>query len=112
MATVNLTPDTASQGGVAVTETTMAVADNYFVRNSGKLILYFRKTGAGAATITFVTPQTPSGLALADQTVNVPASTGSVAVVLKNRRAFNDASDDVEFTTDDDTGLSVRVIDQ
>lgn len=109
MANVTLTPTKATKDGVASSTQAMDAADTYFVRNNGRTVLHFVKTGAGAATITIVSPGTVGGLAIADQTVNVPGSTGDVWVKIP-KGLFNNGDGDVEFTTDEDTGLTVEAV--
>lgn len=105
-----LTPTPAAQGGTTAAPTAMDAADTYIVRNNGRVLLHFVKTGAGAATITIQTPKTVNGLAVAEETVAVPATTGNVWAGPFNPNTFNDASGDMRFTTDEDTGITVEAI--
>ena len=107
MADVVITPVVAAQGGIAAVPQTMAAADNYIVRNNGRVVLFFRKTGAGAATITVVSPKVVSGLAVAEQTFNVPATTGEVWAGPFNPDTFNDNSGDIDVSTSEDTGITM-----
>ena len=111
MGDVTLTPLQAVPGGVdGSSPQTMAAADNYIVRNDGNVILHFVKAGAGEATITVVTPATPAGLALADLTFAVAASGGDVYAGPFNPEFYNDASGDMDVSTDEDTGITVEAI--
>jgi hypothetical protein len=110
MADVIVTPIKANDIGVSPSPQAMSTADTYYVRNNGKVVLHFLKTGAGAATITITTPKTVGGLAVADRTLNVAATTGDEFISFTNRDLYNDASGDLEFVTDQDTGLTVDAI--
>lgn len=110
MADATLAPTAAAPGGTAASPTSMDAANNYIVRNNGRVLLHFVKTGAGNATITIVTPGTVGGLAIADQTFTVPASTGNVWAGPFSPSIYNDASGDMDVSTDEDTGITVEAI--
>jgi len=110
MGDVRLTPQDIGSTVVTVTRTAIATGNTYQVRSDGHVILNFRKTGAGAATITVVTPETRAGLAVADKTITVPATTGDVAWCGREKETFTNSSGDVEFTTDEGTGLTCAVM--
>jgi hypothetical protein len=84
----------------------LSTSDTYRVNNDGKLILHFKKTGAGACTVTIITPSTVGGLAIADKTVNVPATTGDVMISDLDPAVFNGGQPYLEFTLSEITGLS------
>ena len=107
MATVNITPTKIDKDGEAESFQAMITADSYFVRNDGRTCLHFKKTGSGNANITVVTAKTVKGYAVADQVVVVPATTGDIIMAPIDRDLFNDANGDVNFTTDEETGLTV-----
>ncbi len=109
-AVTRLTTQSASKSGVTPTRWTMASSETYKFRNDGRVVLLFEKTGAGACTVTLVTPGTAGGLAIADQTVSVIASTGDTAVGPLPTSLFNDSSGDVSFTLSDTVGLSVAIL--
>ena len=106
MAVVALTPLKIDRTGPAPTRTALSIANTYTVRNDGRVVLHFLKTGAGAAVITVTTPATPGGLALADLTKTVPATTGDVFLGPFPPALFNDPSGDLVFATDEDTGIT------
>ena len=110
MAIVVVTPVLAAPGGIAAAPITMAIADNYAVRNNGRVLLFFRKTGAGAANITLVTPKTVSGLAVAELVFVVPATTGEVWAGPFTPETFNDPSGDLDVSTDEDTLLTMDAV--
>ena len=109
MADVRLTPQDLDTAGQAVTRTALATADTYQVLMSpGGTVINFVKTGAGDATITVVTPNTVDGLAIADRTIVVAASTGDVVAEFFPDDYAN-GSGDLEFTTDDEAAITAAV---
>jgi len=107
MADVVVTPIKLDKDGAAEAFVAVATGNTYKVRNNGRTVLHFKKTGAGAANITIETPKTLRGYAVADQVVIVPATTGDILMAPTDRDLFNDPSQDVNFTTDEGTGLTV-----
>jgi len=110
MAIVVITPTKITEKGVAESFQAMVTTDTYKVRNGGRMLMHFKKTGAGAANITLMTPKTVAGFAVADQVIVVAATTGDLMSAPINEDLFNDASGDVSFTTDNDVGLTVAAI--
>ncbi len=110
MADVPLTPTLSTQAGVAATPTAMAAADNYIVRNNGRVLLHFVKTGANPATITVISTKTEGALAVEDQTFVVPATTGDVWAGPFNPGTFNDPSGDMDVATDEDTSITIEAV--
>ena len=110
MATIVITPKKITVSGDSETFQAMLTTDTYKVRNGGRMLLHFKKTGAGVANVTLVTPKTVAGFAVADQVIVVPASTGDVMSAPINEDLFNDAVGDISFTTDNDAGLTVAAI--
>jgi len=110
MGDVTLAPTAAVPTGIASSTQAMAIADNYIVRNNGRVLLHFVKTGAGAATITVVTPNTVGGLAIAEQTFVVPATTGNVWAGPFDPGIYNDASGDLDVSTSEDTAITVEAV--
>ncbi len=110
MADVTLAVQSVGPAGVTPTRNAVATGNTYKVRNSGRIALLFEKTGAGAAVITVQTPATVAGLAVAEQTINVPATTGDVTAAKFPPAIFNDGNGDLNFTTDEGTGLTCAVL--
>lgn len=75
----------------------LTASETYKFRNNGRVFLHFKKSEATAASIVIVTPHTVAGLAVADLTVAVPASTGDVMIGPFPPAIFNDSSGDVSF---------------
>ncbi len=110
MANVILVPTVSVAGGIAAAPVSMATADNYIVRNNGRVLLHFVKTGANPATITIVTPKTISGLAVVEQTFVVPATTGDVWAGPFPRDTYNDNSGDMDVSTSEETAITVEAV--
>jgi len=110
MGDIRLTPQDVGSSEVTVTRTPISTGNTYQVRNDGHVILNFRKTGAGNATITVTTPETRAGLAVADKTFTVLATSGDVAWSGREVQTFTNSSGDVEFTTDEGTDLTCAVM--
>ncbi len=108
---VRVTVEQNLKSGLTATYTASGLlsTNTYKVRNDGKVLLHFKKTGAGSCTVTITTPNTSQGLAIADQTVSVPATTGDVFIGPLAPSLFNDGSSDVAFTISDTVGLSFAV---
>jgi hypothetical protein len=110
MADVRLTPQDLSTTGATTTRTAISTGNTYKIRiPPGGVVLNWRKTGAGTATITIQTPGTVDGLAIAERTVSVPATTGDVWGAYKKGQGYDDSSGDLNFTTDEGTGLTCAV---
>jgi len=111
MADVRLTPQTLVPTGVTPSYTgSLDTANTYQVRNTGRCLLHFKKSGAGDCTVTITTPATKGGLAVADQTVVVAATTGDEMIGPFPPSIYNNTIGDVEFTCSEITGLTVAVI--
>ena len=109
MADARLTPQDLDTTGQAVTRTALATADTYQVLLSpGGTVINWVKTGAGAATITITTPNTVDGLAIADRTITVAATTGDVVAEFFPEDYAN-GDGDLEFTTDDEAAITAAV---
>lgn len=111
MADVTLTPQQCGIAGITPSYTgSLSAANTYLVRNSGKVFLHFKKTGAGDCTVTLQTPITVEGLAVEEPTVTVPATTGDKMIGPFSPAVFNDQNGDLKFTLSEITGLSVAVV--
>lgn len=85
-------------------------SDTQTFTNDGRTILHFKKTGAGNATVTVTVTGTSQGLAVANLTVTVPATTGDVFTGPFPTSLFNDTSNNVSFTVSDTVGLSFEIL--
>lgn len=110
MANVRLTPQNVLEVGLTATYTGALLTTNtYQIVNDGRVILHFKKSGAGSCAVTIVTPGTVGGHAIADQTVTVPATTGDVFCGPFPPSVYNSAGD-ISFTASEVTGLTVAVL--
>lgn len=111
MADVRLSPQTLADTGITPTYTgSLATTNTYKVRNDGRTFLHFKKSAAVNCTVTIQTPKTVNGLAVAEQTVVVPASTGDKMVGPFAPSVYNDGLGDLNFTLSDVDGLTVAVV--
>ncbi len=110
MGDVTLAVQSAGPAGVTPTRNAIASGNDYKVRNNGRIALLFEKTGAGDATITIVTPATLGGLAVTDQVITVPATTGDVTAAKFPPAIYNDGNGNLSFSTNEGTGLTCAVL--
>lgn len=117
MADNRLTSESVSRSGLAATYHSagagagqLNVTDTYLVNNDGRVILHFKKSGAGACVVSIDTPHTVDGdLAVPPRTVTVPASTGDVFIGPFPTGIYN-TGHDLRFTLDNITGLTCAVL--
>lgn len=112
MATVRWTPQDAASGS-DITPTrngSLSTSDSYVFANDGKVILLAEKTGASDCTYTVTTPKTLGGLALADQTGTVAASTGDKIIGPFEPSTHSDSNGDVTIAFSNIAGLTVAVV--
>ena len=110
MATVNLAVEQITRAGTDLTDTgSLSTGNTYTFPNDGQTFLHFKKSGAGACTVTIVTPKTIGGMAVADLTVSVPASTGDKMIGPFPPDLFNDSAGLCSFTLSEITGLTVAI---
>lgn len=107
MADVNLAVETINRAGLNAADTALATADDYFFPNDGRTFVHLKKTGANPANVTFVSPATRGGLAVADLVVVVPATTGDLMVGPFPPGVFGST---VEFATDEETAITAAVV--
>lgn len=100
----------AAPDGETSVPVSMATADNYLIRNNGRVLLYFAKTGANDADITILTPKTIGGLAVADQVFTVPATTGKIWAGPFPPDIYNNAAGDMDLTTDEETAITIEAV--
>lgn len=113
MATIALSSQKVAAPGSELNPsyTAIATGNTYTFPNRRRTILHLKKTGAGAATITFVTPATIAGLAIADPTYIVAATTGDEMIAIGKLQAiYNDGTGLASFTTSEGTGLTGAVV--
>ena len=118
MSDVTLAVQQITRAGVAPTHVAsgasplLNTSDTFKFNNTGKEVLYFKKSGAGACTVTIKTPGTVDGLAVAERTITVPASTGDVMVGPFPPAIYNTPGTNMAegFTVSEVTGLTVALL--
>lgn len=110
MATVTLSAQTVDKDGLsAATYTAIDATDTYSFRNTDKSILHFKNTST-ESTVTLDTPVTSGGIAVANPTVTVPATTGDVFVAMLPLSVFNSSAGLATFTQDVASGVTVALL--
>ncbi len=111
MADRRLTPEPIPAAGLAATYLSdLLTADTHQISNDGRVILHFKKSGAGSCTVTVLTARTIGGLAVADPTKTVPATTGDLFIGPFPAGLYNNGDGDVEMTVSEVTGLTLALI--
>lgn len=111
MADVRITPQKLLPTGVTPAFTGSLLTTNvYVVRNTGRCMVEVKKSGAGACDVTIDTPGSVGGLAIAQQVVNVIATTGDKMIGPFPPNIYNDGSGDVRITFSEITGLTMAVV--
>jgi len=110
MSDVTLTPQNAVASGITPTRTgSLSTENTYYVPNDGRVILMFQKSEAVAATIAIPSTATLGGLAVADQSITVAATSGDVVCGPFPPSIYN-SSGNLSFTTSNAAGLTVAVV--
>lgn len=89
----------------AYTTGVVAATSTYVMKNDGRTMFRFYKTGAGACTVTVTATGYIKGAKAADWTFSVPASTGDVYVGPFEPLLFNDAYGDMRFSLSEATAI-------
>ena len=111
MAEVRIDVEKIVPGGLAATYTgSLSTSNTYLVKNNGRTFLHFKKSAAVDAVVTVETPITVDGLAVAERTITVPATTGDRFIGAFPTRVYNDSVGDLRFTLDDVDGVTVAVL--
>lgn len=125
MATVTLSVQDITRAGVTTTYTTngaspaLNTSDTFTFTNTGKEYVIFQKTGANPCTVTFDTPGTIDGLAIAQRTVTVDAGSGDAIATTSVEICgpfppanYNSPGTSMlsGFTLSEVTGLNCRVV--
>jgi hypothetical protein len=103
---IRITPARVVRAGLTAAYTTGVIAgtSTYVMRNDGRTIFRFYKTGANPCTVSF-TAYNLRGLAVAAATVTVPASSGDVFAGPFEPGVFNDAYGDLRFSLSEATAI-------
>lgn len=113
MGDIRLTPQKILKSGITPSYTgPLSLTDTYLIRNTGRMVLHFKKTEAVDANLVIETPMTVDGLTVQEQALEVLATTGDKIVGPFAPSIFNDAVGDVRFTVSDNiAGLVVAALD-
>lgn len=108
MAIISKPVEQATRGGLVATYNAgLTTTDTYTVPNNGKTALHFKKTGAGACTVTIVVTETVDGIAVPNRTVTIPATTGDKFIGPFPKAVYGDP---ISFTLSEVTGLTFAVL--
>lgn len=111
MSEVTLTPQGLAPTGITPSYTgSLLTTNTYLVRNNGRVMLHFKKSGAGDCTVTIDTPGTVGGLAIAQQTITVAATTGDKMIGPFPSSVYNNSAGNLSITLSEITGLTVAVV--
>ena len=105
MATLAVT--SISRSGIDLTLAAAAAGGDEFPNDGQTFVVIHNAHGSAARTITFVTPQTIDGLAVADRTVTVNAGVRKLVGPFQTG-AYNNANDRVGMTYSD-SGADINV---
>ncbi len=110
MGDVTLTVQSGLPAGITPTRTSIATGNTYKVRNNGRVALLFEKVGSGDCIVTVQTPTTVGGLAVAERTFTVVATTGDIIAAKFAPSIYNDGDGDLNFTIDEGTQITCAVV--
>ena len=111
MADVAIAPERVTKTGLTATYTgTMLTTNTYTIRNTGRSILHFLNAGGSDCVITFQTPALLAGLGVAELVVTVIATTGDTFIGPFPPAIFNNGANDLKFTMDFITSVTVAVL--
>ncbi len=102
--------EVAIAGTTPAYQGSLSISDTYTFPNDGRTFLHCKKVGAGACVATITTPRTIGGLAVADPTVTIPATTGDKMIGPFNPDNFQASDGLVTVAFSEITGLSVAVV--
>jgi hypothetical protein len=107
----DLATQVIDQDGLAPSYAAAAGGGDKFVPGE-KTFLHVKNTSGAPITVTLVTPGDKSGLAIADQTVSVPATTGDRMIGPLKKSLFADPADSGKgsITYSGVTNLTVAVL--
>lgn len=111
MSDVTKNPEAVLATGLAATyHGSLSTSDTYLIPNDGQVLLHFKKTGAGACNVTIATPVTQGGLAVSDQVVQIPATTGDKFIGPFPPHIYNNGNGQLSVTLSEVTGLTFAVL--
>lgn len=87
-----------ASSGLTPAYTTVNTSDNYFAQNNGRIFLHVKNATGGAATLTVESTATVGGLAVADLTATIPATTGDKMIGPFPQGIYNDSQGRIKAT--------------
>ena len=109
MARTTVTPQTLSNAGITPTYNAATATDGDAFANDGNTFIHV-KNASSQVTLTIQTPATVSGVAIAEQTVTIPATTGDKMIGPFNTTVFSQADGKVYLDWSGVTGVTFAVI--
>jgi hypothetical protein len=108
MADTRVIPLKVTRQGLTTSYTAgiIVATTDFVMKNDGATKIHFKKSGAGACTVTLKTPAKVGGLDVEEPTVTVPATTGDVMAGPFQCNLYNDAAGDMRFNFSEVTGLT------
>lgn len=112
MAYTALTLLTAARAGVSIADAalTAAVAGGHSFVNDGATILLLQNTNAATRTITITSAQTVDGLAVADVSITLAATTGRLLTAYFPRTVYNQSDGTVLVDYSATAGVLVAAV--
>jgi hypothetical protein len=109
MAVVTVQDITRSSNGLTPAYAAGSTTETYLIPNNGDVFVHLKKSDAADCVVTIATPNTVQGLAIADYTATVPASTGDKMIGPFDPRDFNTAQGQLSMTLSEVAGLTFGV---
>jgi len=108
MARTAITPQNPALAGITPSYAAGDSANGMYVPNDGKTLLQVKNTGGAACTVTLKSNgYKVAGVALADQTVTVPATTGDKIIGPFDPMVFNQAGGTLSIDLSTATGVTI-----
>jgi len=104
-----LTVNTIDYDGLNVASAYVAAAASQEFANDGRTFVHVKNTDGSSHTITFTTTATVSGLAVADNTVTIAATTGEQMIGPFPTSVYNASDGNIDITWSDTTGMTIAV---
>ena len=104
----DLSVETTARTGLNPTYNTAANGGDAFV-NTGNEVVHIKNSGGSGRTVTFATPATVDGLAVADRDVTVPAGEERIVGPFPTN-TYNDGDNKVQMTYDNEADLTIAVL--
>jgi hypothetical protein len=110
MATPTIQEITRAGSGLTPSYAAGSVTETYLIANNGAVLLHVKKDNVNDCVVTVATPNTVEGLAIADYTATVVATTGDKMIGPFPPNIYNNAAGQIAVTFSEDTGLTFAVI--